>query len=49
MENQKITKDGTKISFRIDEYTAEQLKKIASKHYMSMSAFIRKSIDESIR
>lgn len=49
MENQRITKDGTKISFRIDEDTAEQIKKIASKHYLSMSAFIRKSIDESIR
>lgn len=41
--------DGTKITFRIDEYTAQQLKQIAKKHYLTVSAYIRKCLDQMIQ
>ena len=43
-----ITNNGTKISFRVSEETAQLLKEIAYNNYMSVSAYIRKSIDEKI-
>ena len=41
--------DGRKITFRLDDYKAEKLKEVAKNNYLSVSAYIRKSVDEALR
>ena len=49
MDTKRMTQEGRRITFRIREDTVEQLQKVAEKNYMSMSAYIRRSIDNSLQ
>ena len=37
-----------RVTFRIDEVTFEDLKEIARKQYLTVSAYIRKQLEESL-
>ena len=49
MDNKKSSYDGTKITFRISEYKANQLKEIATNQNTTVSHIIRENIENIIR
>ena len=43
-----MSNEHKKVSFRIDVETFDRLKEVAQKNYLTVSAFIRKTIDKCI-